>query len=342
MNSMTLTSAPIHIIFKELHENFGGTLNASSIEHTLNLDNAIGKGHIRGIRCDGGFSYLEFDMMFVENFILNIKTLEKAPICFAYCSRGKVAHSFGDSSENNVLGNFQTGILTNAPFVNNNLYFTNGVQTKVSLIVVNTPQIEINQNTNNINYRIQELFLNGQPATNSIYLGSYNLKIADKIQQLEAISQDGIVRSLLIEGLIYFILALEIQQHTDDVRNNHRHSGSLTEEEMDLVCEVSKYIDNYPEQSLSIGELTRKSRLSPSKLQEGFKLMHGTTVSDYIRDVRLIKAEQLIKDTNLNISEIVYSIGFTSRSYFSKIFKLKYNCSPKQYKDKQKNIAVSA
>ena len=102
------------------------------------------------------------------------------------------------------------------------------------------------------------------------------------------------------------------------------------------------FIENYPDRQFSIAELRRKSGLSPSKLQEGFKLMHGTTVTDYIREVRVIKAEELIKNTDLNISEVVYSIGFTSRSYFSKIFRKKFNCSPKQYKDKQKISMVSA
>ncbi|MCB0387243.1 MAG: helix-turn-helix transcriptional regulator, partial [Winogradskyella sp.] len=82
--------------------------------------------------------------------------------------------------------------------------------------------------------------------------------------------------------------------------------------------------------------------LSPSKLQEGFKLMHGHTVTEYIREVRIKKAEELIKNTDMNISEVVYTIGLTSRSYFSKIFKEKYNCSPKDYKFAQRSMAISA
>ncbi|MDX1318460.1 MAG: AraC family transcriptional regulator, partial [Xanthomarina gelatinilytica] len=50
----------------------------------------------------------------------------------------------------------------------------------------------------------------------------------------------------------------------------------------------------------------------------------------------------LIKNTDMNISEVVYTIGLTSRSYFSKIFKEKYNCSPKDYKFAQRSMAISA
>ena len=72
--------------------------------------------------------------------------------------------------------------------------------------------------------------------------------------------------------------------------------------------------------------------LSAAKLQEGFKALHDRTVADYIRNVRLEEAEHLLKTTDFNISEVVYSVGFLSRSYFSKIFKTKYRCSPKEYK----------
>jgi AraC-like DNA-binding protein len=173
---------------------------------------------------------------------------------------------------------------------------------------------------------------NGGPVKNCVYIGSYNLKIKEQINQLEAISKKGIVRGLLIEGFVHIILALELTQYSEDQEKLKYDRGSLTTNEMLRVAEISELIKKNPGGALCVAELSRYSRLSPAKLQEGFKLMHGKTVSDYIRQVRVLKAEELIKHTDLNISEVVYSIGFTSRSYFSKIFKQKFNCSPKQYK----------
>lgn len=59
--------------------------------------------------------------------------------------------------------------------------------------------------------------------------------------------------------------------------------------------------------------------------------MHGLTVSLFIREARLQKAEQLIRKFDYSISEIVYSIGLNSRSYFSRIFKDRYDISPSEY-----------
>lgn len=329
-------------MFNNLHQTLGGELTMNYKEHILQVDNGLGKGVIRGMSFNGGISYLEFDMTFSENFQLTIGTAESAPICFAYCSKGSMEHSFGIAAEKCTLENFQIGIITNQSYAENVIYFKKEVNVKTTLITVKTLGNSDLDRHNGFNERLEEIFLKQYPAKNSVYLGSYNLKIADKIQQLEAIKQDGIVRNLLIEGQVQMILALELQQHADDLVNVEDRKNGLSTMEMDLVLEVSKFIENYPERPLTIAKLSSKSGLSPSKLQDGFKLLHGTTVSDYIRDVRLIKAEELIKNTDLNISEVVYSIGLTSRSYFSKIFKKKYNCSPKNYKDKQTVSAISA
>lgn len=97
---------------------------------------------------------------------------------------------------------------------------------------------------------------------------------------------------------------------------------------------MSEFIKNYPDQQFDLNYISRKSGLTPAKLQEGFKALFGRTVSNFIKNVRVELAERLIKTSDLSISEIVYTIGFSSRSYFSKIFKEKYNCSPKEYQDR--------
>jgi AraC-like DNA-binding protein len=135
---------------------------------------------------------------------------------------------------------------------------------------------------------------------------------------------------------------MEVQQRADDLNKLNNATGSLTKKELETVKEFSEFIVNYPENNFTLKFLSRKSGLSANKLQEGFKILHNRTVRDFIINERMKKSEELIRTTDLNISEIVYSIGFTSRSYFSKIFKQKYNCSPKFYKDSQNSLAATA
>lgn len=68
-----------------------------------------------------------------------------------------------------------------------------------------------------------------------------------------------------------------------------------------------------------------------NKLQESFKYMYDLTVNKYMQQVKLEAAKDLLNSSDYNISQIVNMIGLNNRSYFSKIFKEKYNVSPKYF-----------
>src|SRR5690606_1434377 len=210
------------------------------------------------------------------------------------------------------------------------------VPTVATLISVNT---RLAGNTSSWLSSLRHHFIEGR-TEDFLYVGSYNLKIADNIKQLQAIKQEGLVRRLLTKGIVNVILALEIEQHQYDVEHQELASTSLNKTEIHAIEELTEYIHNYPDLDHKIENLTKKIGLSAAKVQEGFKFKHGLTVCEYIRHVRLTKSEELISNTDLNISEIVYSLGFSSRSYFSKIFRERFNCSPMHYK--KNKLAVSA
>tara|TARA_R110000868_G_scaffold403985_1_gene681752 strand:- start:337 stop:1119 length:783 start_codon:yes stop_codon:yes gene_type:complete len=259
-----------------------------------------------------------------------------------YCSSGNLGYGFSDSGIKKSLNQFQTGIFSSDPNRDSVMFFRKNQAVKFSNIKVDGFGNSNDESIDLLKSQLIKTFMPKNGEETFAYVGSYNLKIAEKIQQLDAISQKGIVRNLLINGTVHVILAMEIQQHKEDLKNLKNNLGSLTRSEMEDIKEISNFIKNYPEIQYSLKYLSKKSGLSPSKLQEGFKLLHDRTVTDFIRNIRVETAENLIKTTDLNISEIVYTVGLTSRSYFSKIFKEKYDCSPKYYQDNQHTLAVTA
>lgn len=338
MKTAYLEAKTMKATFQQLKTTFGGELTTSMNEHILKIDSDFGKGVIKGVPLKEGISFLEFDMVFYSDLILSINTPDKNPIYFTYCSKGELGHSFGSNGEKRTLESFQTGILTSRKAEENILYFNKDQQLKTTLITVQT----VGDDSDSLKTKLRETFFKDSVGDNFVYIGSHNLKISEKIEQLNAIKQEGLVRSLLVQGLVHVILALEIQQHSDDLENGNQKTGSLTVSEMETIKEVSRFVNDNSDSQITITQLYGQFGLSPSKLQEGFKLMHGHTVTEYIREVRIEKAESLLKNTDMNISEVVYTIGLTSRSYFSKIFKEKYNCSPKDYKFAQRDMAMSA
>jgi len=338
MNTILSTISDISSFFNTLKNEIGGSLTSSQTEYTLELDKNVGNGSIRSIQLDGGISVLEFNLTMTQDLQIVVSSLLATHVNFMYCSKGKLAHSFDTSDAINMIETFQTSILTNIVSTRNTIHLEKDVQTVATLITVNTA-FEGNQNSE-WNIGLKNLFIENK-SDDYLYIGSYNLKIAENIKQLRAIQQKGLVRALMMKGIVNIILALEIEHHNNDMENSDTASLSLTKSEIVSIKELTDYIDENPDLDHKVDNLTNRLGLSAAKLQEGIKFLHDLTVCEYIRYVRLTKSEELISNTDLNISEIVYSLGFTSRSYFSKIFRERFNCSPSDYKRKNK-LAVSA
>ena len=81
--------------------------------------------------------------------------------------------------------------------------------------------------------------------------------------------------------------------------------------------------------------LSEKSR---EHLSRCIKKYCGLTVAEYINELRLNYASNLLLHTNSGILEICYACGFQSQSYFYKVFKNKYGFSPKAFRKEYKNL----
>ncbi|KAF2514862.1 hybrid sensor histidine kinase/response regulator transcription factor [Flavobacterium foetidum] len=101
----------------------------------------------------------------------------------------------------------------------------------------------------------------------------------------------------------------------------------------EFIKNVLNYIvENISEYDLSVEVLASKMFLSRSQLYRKLKTLTGVSVNEFIRNVRLEKAKELIELGNDNISEISIKVGFSSPSYFTKCFKEKYGYLPTQSK----------
>jgi AraC-like DNA-binding protein len=81
-----------------------------------------------------------------------------------------------------------------------------------------------------------------------------------------------------------------------------------------------------------IENIVKKLPIGYSKLRRDFKNSTGQSPNQYLLNLKLDKAKELLTGTNLSISEIAYQVGFESLFYFSKQFKNKNGISPKFYR----------
>ncbi|MCK0144411.1 substrate-binding domain-containing protein [Arenibacter sp. F26102] len=100
-----------------------------------------------------------------------------------------------------------------------------------------------------------------------------------------------------------------------------------------FVRELNQQIKvNLDNANFSVENLAEALNISRVQLYRKVKAIIGISVSDYISNYRLENAKTMIENTDLSMSEIGYSTGFSSPNYFSTAFKSKYGVTPGAYK----------
>ncbi|MDO6596397.1 ATP-binding protein [Oceanihabitans sp. 2_MG-2023] len=93
---------------------------------------------------------------------------------------------------------------------------------------------------------------------------------------------------------------------------------------------VHKHLDN---SNFGAAELAKFMLMSDSQLYRKLKAISNTSTAIFIRKVRLEKAKELLKTSNLTVSEIAYASGFNDPNWFSKAFKEEFHKSPTSFRN---------
>ena len=105
----------------------------------------------------------------------------------------------------------------------------------------------------------------------------------------------------------------------------------------ELLTKIDSYIAEHLQEEISISDLCSHTGMSRTRLYEFMSLQTGKGVSAYIRDKRLDKAKQLIKDAELSISDVSDNVGFSDYNYFLRVFKKRFGISPKKMMLSERN-----
>lgn len=94
-----------------------------------------------------------------------------------------------------------------------------------------------------------------------------------------------------------------------------------------------EYIYNHIHDRITIEDLAEHTDLSPSYLSRLFKKELGIAVSDYIREKKIDKAQNLLKYSDFSLVEIANYLSFSSQSHFIQTFEKLVGMTPKKYRD---------
>jgi len=117
------------------------------------------------------------------------------------------------------------------------------------------------------------------------------------------------------------------------LRNNHKEVSDINELDLNLIKNIQEFaLDN--NKQMSIEELAQYLYTSRSQLHKKIKSLTGMSITNYMNHIRIEKAKNLLKTTQLTISEIAYDVGFASSNYFARSFKKITSTSPVFYRQR--------
>ncbi|MGG3609159.1 AraC family transcriptional regulator [Priestia megaterium] len=173
---------------------------------------------------------------------------------------------------------------------------------------------------------------------NSLYNSTQNGQfLYFKVSEVESI-QD-LIKRIIIEimspafmsestiKLYMGLLMIELIKHADKAEHTEDYPVQHY-----LIVESLKYIDQHF-QSASLYELASKLNQPDYALSKEIKKATNYTFKELLQEKRLIKAKELLESTDIPIASVIDQVGYDNVSYFYRIFKNKYNQTPKQFRE---------
>ncbi len=138
----------------------------------------------------------------------------------------------------------------------------------------------------------------------------------------------GNLRSMVIEAKIIEFIALQLNQMVKE--ENGKATQKMKAADRDALFAVKEFLNKTFTKEHSLKSLSRTFGLNEFKLKRGFKELFGTTVFDYLHDLKMEYAKQRLACEDVYINEVSGLVGYKNPNHFSTAFKRKFGINPTQ------------
>lgn len=112
--------------------------------------------------------------------------------------------------------------------------------------------------------------------------------------------------------------------------------------DMPSMQDVLAFIDQNYMRNIKLEDTANVANISVTHFCRMFKKFTGTSFVRYVNFIRVCEAEKLLSRTDKSITEIAYTVGFSSNAYFDKIFKMHYKINPTKYREMKQREQIEA
>lgn len=150
------------------------------------------------------------------------------------------------------------------------------------------------------------------------------------MKQVRNFRGTGISAKLYYEGKVAEAISLIVEKTKhDNINPSHKR---VSKQDLDSLASVVSYIHDHYSLDIHLEELSRIACMGITKLKYTFKRVYKCTITEYIQNTRMSRAEHLLSNTDMSINEIAKIVGYRNSSRFSKLFRKNMGLLPNEYR----------
>ena len=134
---------------------------------------------------------------------------------------------------------------------------------------------------------------------------------------------------LILTGLLYHLV---IFLHDNTIKK----SGQFFKEELSKeILDAMFYMEQHYAEELRLPDVAAKTGFSEGYFSRLFSSQTGLSFTEYLTNIRILRAKELLLQTNKSVSEIAFETGFSGGDYFSSVFSKKEGMTPSAFRKKK-------
>lgn len=137
-------------------------------------------------------------------------------------------------------------------------------------------------------------------------------------------SKKGVMQKLLIEAKIIKLLILIFEQFRE--KNTDEISPKT-------ASVIKKFVDENFHKNIKVEEIGKLIGINQNTIRKEFKTQYNITITDYISELRMLKARKMIINKEVMIKEISIECGYEYVQNFTRAFKRKFGLSPEKLRN---------
>lgn len=321
----------------EMLRQFAVYLNAEIIEShgsgQLILDNAKGRGSIKLFELYPGLTAWVYNIQFFDDLSWKVQFNGERNYYLGYHLKGRQRHKFESEEHFIEIQQWQNFFILGTDHTVADFVIPGGEPLQSCYLILKTHLIteaDLKIKTQ-LETHLENLFRVGQKQLAYRYLGQIDTQTGHFVETIIKNERTDLVGRLLTEGAVMGMLASQLESHQQE------HLGTVKRPELSIadfekIKNLTEIIRDNPGEKIAVDDLAARLGFSSRKLQRGIRIVYGYSAHEFITNVRMELARELMETTDMNVSEICYNIGYSSRSHFSKMFRARFGVVPSSYR----------